>query len=106
MLEVAILKGIGFSAVAVLVVAWLAVSFQSPGRGQTLAARAAAAAMYVALICLFIHLTQDNWEKERTALVVPFGFLLAVFVCGLAITLVKGFGELAGRASSSGSATH
>jgi hypothetical protein len=62
--------------------------------------------MYLALTCLFTHLTQENWEKGRAALYVPFGFLLGVFVAGFFLTLFKGYGELSGKSSSGASATH
>ena len=63
MVDVAILKMVGFTALGLLVVGWLAVSLQSPGRTQKLTARLASVAMYLALVCLFTHLTQENWAK-------------------------------------------
>jgi hypothetical protein len=105
-LDVAILKVVGFTALGLLVVGWLAVSLQAPGRRQKLTARLASAAMYLALVCLFTHLTQDNWGKGRMALVVPFGFLLAVFVAGFFLSLAKWLGELGSAKESSASATH
>jgi hypothetical protein len=106
MLELEILKTVGYSAVGVLVALWLAVSFMAPGRTRSLTARAAAAALYVALACLFVHLVQTNWEKGRMVLVVPFGFLLAVFVAGLVLTIVKWTREVSGAGPSAESATH
>jgi hypothetical protein len=106
MLETEILKGVGWSAVGALVVGWLAVSFMAPGRTRNLSARAAAGAMYVALMCLFVHLVQENLEKGRIVLVVPFGFLLCVFVAGFFVTIVKWTREVAGSGSSAESATH
>jgi hypothetical protein len=106
LLDVAILKVMGFSALGLLVIGWLAVSLQSPGRTQKLTARFASVAMYLALVCLFTHLTQENWAKGRAALYVPFGFLLAVFVSGFFLSLAKGVGELGSAKESSASATH
>ena len=94
MIDVAILKAVGFTALGLLVLGWLAVSFQAPGRARQLTARLASAAMYLALACLFTHLVQENWEKGRAFLYVPFGFLLGVFVVGFAISLIKWVGEL------------
>ena len=105
MVDVAILKLIGFSAVGALVVAWLAVSFAA-GRRRSLLARAGAGLLYVALMCLFVHLVQQNWEKGRIALVVPFGFLLGVFVAGFFLTIVKLAKELGGTQPGAESATH
>ncbi len=107
MVDVAILKAVGFTAVALLVVGWLVVSFQSPGRARRLATRFSAAALYLALVCLFVQLTQENWARGRAVLFVPFGFLLLVFVSGLALTLAKGVGELARTEKGTGAhATH
>jgi hypothetical protein len=103
--DVAILKLIGFSAVGALVVAWLTVSF-ADGRLRMLLARVGAGLLYVALACLFVHLVQTNWEKGRMVLVVPFGFLLGVFVAGFCLTLVKLGKELAGAGAGAESATH
>jgi hypothetical protein len=107
MIDVTILKAVGFTALGLLVIGWLVVSFQAAGRARQLTARLASAAMYLALACLFTHLVQQNWEKGRAFLYVPFGFLLGVFVVGFAFTLVKWVGELgaAGKQSAS-SATH
>ena len=106
MIDVAILKLIGFTAVGALVVAWLAVSFTADARRRGLLARLGAFLLYVSLTCLFVHLVQENWEKGRIALVVPFGTLLGIFVAGLFLTLVKGAKELAGAGPGAESATH
>lgn len=107
MIDVAILKTVGFSALGLLVLGWLVVSFQSPGRVQQLTARFASLLMYVALACLFTHLVQENWEKGRAVLYIPFGFLLGVFLLGTCLTLVKGARELGSAGGeSAASATH
>ncbi|HVH06288.1 MAG TPA: hypothetical protein VNE71_09855 [Myxococcota bacterium] len=105
-IDVAILKLIGFTAVGALVVAWLAVSFTEDARRRSLLARLGALLLYVALTCLFVHLVSENWEKGRIALVVPFGFLLGVFIAGFFLTVVKGARELAGTGPGVDSATH
>lgn len=105
MVDVAILKLIGFSAVGALVLAWLTVSFAG-GRRRMLLARVGAGFLYVALGCLFVHLVQTNWEKGRIVLVVPFGFLLGVFVAGFCLTVVKLAKELGGSGPGAESATH
>jgi len=104
--DVAILKAVGFTAAGALVLGWLVVSFLPAGRTQRLAARLSAGAMYLALACLFTHLTQENWEKGRAILFVPFGFLLGVFVAGFFLTLVKWVRELGSAGESAASATH
>jgi hypothetical protein len=107
MIDVAILKAVGFTALGLLVLGWLAVSFQAPGRARQLTARIASAVMYLALACLFTHLVQENWEKGRAFLFVPFGFLLGVFVIGFCLSLAKWTRELgSGGKESTASATH
>jgi hypothetical protein len=106
MVDVAILKAVGFTALGLLVLGWLVVSFLAPGRTQRLAARLSAAALYLALACLFTQLTQQNFAKGRAFLFVPFGFLLGIFVTGFFWTLVKWVRELATAGDSSASATH
>ena len=107
-IDVAILKLIGFTAVGALVVAWLAVSFTEDARRRSLLARLGALLLYVALTCLFVHLVSENWEKGRIrARRDPFGFLLGVFIAGLlSVTVVKGARELAGTGPGVDSATH
>lgn len=106
MVDVAILKLVGFPALGALVLGWLVVSFLPPGRNQRLVARLAAAAMYLAFACLFTQLTQSNWEKGRAVLFVPFGFLLGIFVVGFVWTLVKFARELGSGGESAASASH
>jgi hypothetical protein len=106
LIDVSILKVVGFTALGLLGLGWLVVSFLPPGRSQRLLARLAAAAMYLALACLFTQLTQDNWAKGRALLFVPFGFLLGVFVTGFFVTLVKWVQELGSAGESAASATH
>jgi hypothetical protein len=106
LVDVAILKAVGFTALGLLVVGWLVVSFLAPGRSQRLAARLSAAALYLTLACLFTHLTQQNFEKGRWLLYVPFGFLLGIFVTGFFWTLVKWVRELGSAGDSAASATH
>ena len=107
MLDVAILKAVGFTALGLLVLGWLAVSFQAPGRARQLTARLASAALYLALACLFTHLVQENWEKSRAFLYLPFGFLLGIFTVGFCLSLIKWGRELGSTGGeSAASATH
>ena len=69
--DVAILKMVGFSALALLVLGWLVVSFLPPGRARRLDARFAAIAMYLALVCFFTNLTQRAWDKDRNGVLRP-----------------------------------
>ena len=107
MVDVALLKIVGFSAVALVVVGWLAVSFMAPrGRGQDLVARFATLAFYVALSCLFTNLSQGAWAKGQMALLIPFGFLWLVFLAGVVVSLWKWVGALRGGGAGGVHATH
>lgn len=106
MIDVEILKIVGWSAVGALVLGWLVVSFQGAGRARSLMARLASFFLYLALACLFTSLVQDAWAEGRTALLIPFGFLWVIFLVGLVISLIKWIGEFRGGPASEASATH
>lgn len=106
MIDVAILKIVGWSAVGALVLGWLVVSFLGQGRARSLMARLGSLFLYLALACLFTSLVQDAWAEDRTALWIPFGFLWLIFLAGLTISLIKWIGELRGGGASATSATH
>ena len=82
MIDMAILKIVGFSAVGLLVLGWLVTSFLPEGPGRMRVARLASIALYLALASLFTNLTQNAWADDRTALLIPFGFLWVVFIAG------------------------
>jgi hypothetical protein len=106
-IDVALLKIVGFSALAVVVVGWLAVSFLAPAaRSRDLVARLATLALYVALACLFTNLAQNAWARGQTALLIPFGFLWVVFLAGVVVSLWKWVGALRGGAAGGAPATH
>jgi hypothetical protein len=105
-IDVAILKIVGWSAVGAVVVGWLTVSFLGQGRARSLMARLASLFLYLALASLFTSLVQDAWAEDRTALLIPFGFLWLIFLAGLVISLIKWIGELRGGPAGEASATH
>jgi len=105
-IDVAILKIVGWSAVGALVLGWLIVSFLGQGRARSLMARLGSLFLYLALACLFTSLVQDAWADDRTALLIPFGFLWVIFLAGLTISLIKWIGELRGSSAGDASATH
>jgi hypothetical protein len=105
LVDVAILKIVGFSAVGLLVLGWLVLSFMAEGRARNLLARLSSAALYLALASLFTNLTQGAWADDRTVLLIPFGFLWLVFMAGFLVSLVKWLGELRGKGDAA-HATH
>jgi len=94
---IALLKIVGFTAVGVLVLGWLVVSFASPGPRRTVVEWVSALAMYVALLCLFLSLLLRAWDATNWFAVVAFGFLATVFLGGLGVALVMTAREIAGR---------
>jgi drug/metabolite transporter (DMT)-like permease len=97
---------IGLGAVAVLALGWLVVSFSRRGPRRDTTAWVATVAMYVALLCLFTHLTSRSWDRDSTAGLVGFGFLATVFAIGLVLATVRTIGSLRGRSGRDVSATH
>jgi O-antigen ligase len=101
-IDVAVLKIVGFACVALLVIAWLAVSFLAPGKARSRLAWVAATCMFLALLCFFVNLFQIALRAESTVGMIAFGFLMALFIAGLVVSAVKTAGEFIGRASRSG----
>ncbi len=98
---------VGYTGVAVVVLAWLVVSFTSPSRTRSIIEWVGACGLYLALVSLFTHLALRAQASGSTAALVGFGFLLALFSSGLVVSLVQT--ALAFRTSSrltTDSATH
>jgi uncharacterized membrane protein len=98
---------IGWSAVAVLVLGWLVVSFTAPGPRRAVIEWLSASAMYVALSMLFWNLILRAWENGNHFALAAFGFLGLMFGMGLCVALYNTFQVLRGSGGSSeASATH
>ena len=69
---------VGFSALALVVLGWLVVSFSAPGPRRAVIEWLSATALYVVLMSLFGHLSHRAWEADSTFALIAFGFLLAV----------------------------
>jgi len=95
---------IGVGAVAILVVGWLIVSFQPAGPRRASVEWLAAAALYTALLCLFVSLTTRALEADNRFAAYAFGFLVAFFGAGLCVSLVRTISQLRGRTRSESSA--
>jgi hypothetical protein len=105
--ELSLLGIVGWSAVGVVVAGTLATALQAPGPGRTRAAALSAAALYVALCSLFLHLFLRAREGDSLAGTIAFGFLLVVFVSGLGVSLWKLAGTLrSSRSKADSHATH
>ena len=80
---------VGYSAVGVLVVGWLVVSFTGPSSTRTVIEWFSATCLYVALTALFANLCHRAWSTDNTFALVAFGFLLVVFTSGTVVSLVN-----------------
>jgi len=99
--DLSIFQITGFSAVAVLVVGWLAVSFLPAGAARTRMAWLSATAMYVAFSSLFSSLLMRAREADSLPGTLGFGFLTALFVAGLVVALVRTLRAFASSAGTS-----
>jgi hypothetical protein len=101
-IDVALLKIVGFTSLALLAVAWLAISFLAPGKARSRVAWVAATCMYLVLLCLFANLFQEALHAESLVGMIAFGFLGAIFLCGVVVSTAKTVGQFRGRSSRSG----
>ena len=97
---------IGWSAVGVLFVGWLTVSFSAPGRRRTVIEWTSATAMYVALLSLFVTLVRNAIASGNTVALVAFGFLCVLFGGGLLVAVYRTVAAARGAEDSAHSATH
>lgn len=80
---------IGFSALAVLVVGWLVVSFSAPGPRREVIEWISATALYAVLLMLFLNLCLRAREADSTVALVAFGFLCVLFGGGMVLGIVE-----------------
>ncbi len=99
------LQIVGASAVALVVVSWLAASFLAPGAGRNRAAWLGAFGIYLALSSLFVSLLMG---AESLAGRIGFGTLAVLFCSGTLVSGVRMLASLAGGGASgaAASATH
>ena len=97
---------VGYSGLAVLVVAWLLVSFTQPGPRRAVIEWVGASAMYVALLSLFVNMLNRALEQQSTLGTIAFGFLVAFFGVGFVLCLVQTVSSLRGPRSTITSAVN
>ena len=97
---------VGWTAVALLVLLWLAVSFMAPSRRRETVEWVAATCMYVALLALFTNLVLRAHAGGSTLGLVAFGFLWVVFAGGFLVSSVNTLRSLRGPGKQQASATH
>jgi hypothetical protein len=88
---------VGFSALGVLVVGWLVVSFSAPSRRREVVEWISATALYAVLLMLFLNLCLRAREADSTVALVAFGFLCVLFGGGLILGIVEVFRSARGR---------
>jgi hypothetical protein len=105
--ELSPLAIVGWSAVGVVVLCWLAVSFSAQGLARLRAGWLGAAAMYVAFVCLFLSLFLRARSGDSLVGMIGFGFLLAFFSVGFVLATQRVLRALAGKSGGKvESATH
>jgi len=97
---------VGWSALALLVLLWLAVSFMAPGRRRETLEWTAATSMYVALLMLFTSLVLRARAGDNVLGLVAFGFLWVVFAGGFLVASVNTLRSLRSPGKQQVSATH
>lgn len=98
---------IGWSAMGVVVLGWLIVSFSAASRRRSVVEWGSASALYVALSMLFANLLSRAWESGSNLGIIAFGFLVLMFATGLCVSLYKTLGAARGAGESSDAgATH
>jgi hypothetical protein len=91
---------IGWTAVSVLVLGWLVVSFSQPGRRRSVVEWISASALYLALTMLFGSLISRAWASGNHFALVAFGFLGVMFTAGLCVSLYNTLRAARGSAGS------
>ncbi len=98
---------VGYAGLAVLVVAWLVVSFSAESQRRAIVEWLGTCGMYLALLSLFVSLCLRAQANGSTAGLAAFGFLVALFGSGLVVSLVQTLLALRGPAGRGvSSATH
>jgi hypothetical protein len=97
---------VGWGAVGVVVVLWLAISFSQPSRRRERLEWIAATSLYVALSMLFLNLVMRARESDNSFALLAFGFLLLVFACGFVVSLANTVRSLGAEPKAGISATN
>lgn len=105
-MDLSVYQIVGYSAVAVLVVGWLIVSFTPPTPRRAIVEWISATAMFTALLSLFAHLVQRAWEQDSTVGLVAFSLLLGLFSAGFCVSLVNVVLSFRGPRKEQTSPTH
>ncbi len=97
---------VGYGGLAILVVAWLVVSFTESSPRRAVVEWLGAFGLYVALLSLFTHLLGRALERDSTVGMLAFGFLAVFFAAGLLLCAVQVFASLRAPRKTATSATN
>jgi hypothetical protein len=97
---------IGFTAVALVVIGWLVVSFTAPGRRRTAIEWTAATCLYVALLSLFVNLLLRARADDSLVGLIAFGFLCVMFGGGLVVSAFQTVQSVRSDKSANASTTN
>ncbi len=105
-MEMSWIPMVGYGALGLLVLGWLSVSFMAPGARRAIVEWGSATAMFAALLSLFVNLLARALESGNGVAVAAFGFLCALFGCGLIVSLCQTAMSVAGGGKEQVSATN
>ncbi len=97
---------VGWSAVGVLVLGLLVVTFSAPSPRRTVIEWLSACSMSVALISLFTSFVLRAQAADNTLAMVAFGALGVMFCCGLLVSAYQMVSAMGGGGSQTVDATH
>jgi hypothetical protein len=102
-----VLLQIAVGAASAVALGVLVVAFLQPGKQREKIERLASTFLFVAMLCFFLNLLRQAIAADSELRMIVFGFLSAMFGCGLVLSSVRTIRALAGRvADEKTSATH
>ena len=96
---------VGFGALGLVLVGWLAVSFLPPGRSRAILEWLSATAAFAALLTFFASLSWRAWTDGFVIGWVGFGLLAFMFALSFSVSVTKTVLQIRGKGGAGGSAT-
>ena len=105
-MELSVFQIIWIASGSVLVIGWLIVSFTPPSRNRTIIEWLSAAAMYAAILTIFVSLALRAHASGHTFAVWAIGLLCVLFGGGLLVSAWKTLATLSDEKKTQRSATN